>query len=71
MTQISRLSFGMYLMHMFFLSPISEWIIGGSAAEPRIPVCLAVPCIAVLTYVCCVVTAKLVSLVPGSKYLIG
>lgn len=70
-TQISRLSFGMYLMHMFFLSPISEWIIGGSAAEPRIPVCLAVPCIAVLTYVCCVVTAKLVSLVPGSKYLIG
>lgn len=70
-TELSRLSFGMYLMHMFFLSVISAWIIGGSAAAPRIPVSVAIPCIALLTYICSAVTTKLISFVPGSKYIIG
>ena len=32
---------------------------------------VAIPCIAVLTFVCCTITTKLISLVPGSKWVIG
>lgn len=70
-TGISKLSFGMYLMHMFFLSNIATFFVNGDQAHPLVPVCLAIPCIAILSYVCCVVTAKLISLLPGSKWLIG
>lgn len=70
-TDISRMSYGIYLMHMFFLSVIARWIVNGSQAEPLIPVYLAIPCIAVLSYVCCVVTCKVISYLPGSKYIIG
>jgi surface polysaccharide O-acyltransferase-like enzyme len=70
-TTISKLSFGIYLMHLFFLGPIAQWFVNGNVAEPRIAVYLAIPCIAVLTYICCVVTSKLISYIPGSKYIIG
>lgn len=70
-TELSRLSYGMYLMHLFFLSVIAAWFVNGSPASPRIPVYFAIPCIAVLTYICCAVTSKLISYLPGSKYLIG
>lgn len=69
--EISRLSFGMYLMHMFYLAPIAKWIIGGNAADPLLPVGLAIPVIALLTFVCCAITTKLLSLLPGSKYFVG
>ncbi|MCI5619349.1 MAG: acyltransferase, partial [Rikenellaceae bacterium] len=46
-------------------------VIGGNVAEPLIPVWLAIPVIAVLTYVCCAVTSKLISLIPGSRWIIG
>ncbi|MDO4497441.1 MAG: acyltransferase [Bacteroidales bacterium] len=68
---ISRLSFGMYLMHIFFLAPIASWIVNGDQANPLLPVWLAIPVIAMLTFVCCVVTSKLISLIPGSKWIIG
>ena len=70
-TGVSKLTFGMYLMHMFFLAPIASWFVNGNQAAPLVPVYLAIPCIALLTFVCCTVTAKLISLVPGSKWLIG
>lgn len=70
-TGISKLTFGMYLMHMFFLSRIAPVFVNGDQANPLIPVYLAIPCIAVLCYVCCVVTAKIVSMVPGSRWIIG
>ncbi|MGM9717963.1 hypothetical protein [Prevotella sp. P2-180] len=44
-TSIAQLTFGMYLMHLFFLPFVSEWIIGGDI--------------------------KVLSLIPGSKYVIG
>ncbi|MCR5077075.1 MAG: acyltransferase [Prevotella sp.] len=69
--EISRLSFGMYLMHMLFLAPIAGYIVNGDQAAPLIPVWLAIPCIAALTYACCVVTSKLISFLPGSKWVIG
>ncbi len=51
--------------------PISNVIIGGDAASPAVPVFLAIPLIALLTFLCCALTAKLLSLLPGHKWLIG
>ena len=68
---LSRMSFGMYLMHLFVLGPRARMIIGGNAAEPLIPVGLAIPCIAIITFVCCAVTTRLLSLLPGSRWVVG
>ena len=70
-TSISKMSYGMYLVHMFYLSVIASAFVNGNAADPIIPVSLAIPCIAVLTYACCVLTCKVLSFLPGSKYIIG
>ena len=68
---LSRMSYGMYLMHMLYLGPIAAWIIGGSPANPALPVWLAIPVIAILTYICAAATTRLLSLLPGSKYIVG
>ena len=68
---LSRLSFGMYLMHLFFLAPIATWLIGGNVADPLLPTWLAIPAIAILTFICCAVTTRLLSLLPGSDYIVG
>ncbi len=70
-TEVSKLSFGMYLMHMFFLAPIAGLIIGGDPSNPLLPVWLAIPVIALLSYLCCIITTKLLSFLPGSRYFIG
>lgn len=70
-TSLSKLSYGMYLMHLFFLAPIAGYFVGGDVANPIIPVCFAIPAIAVLTFICCAITSKLISLIPGSKWVIG
>ena len=70
-TGISKLTFGMYLVHMFFLSQIAPAIIHGSVTDPLLPVSRAIPTIAILTFICCVVTCKLISFLPGSKWIIG
>ena len=70
-TGLSKLSFGMYLMHLFFLAPIAGIFVGGNPAEPVIPVYIAIPCIAFLSFVCCAVTSKLLSFIPGSKWFMG
>ncbi len=70
-TSVAKMSYGMYLMHMFFMVPVATWIIGGDPASPSIPVWLAIPSIAVLTYLCCIITTKLISLIPGSKWVVG
>jgi len=49
----------------------SRFLIGGDIAHPLLPVWLAIPVIALLTFMCCAVTTKLISQIPGSKYLIG
>ena len=68
---LSRLTFGMYLMHMFFLVPIAGLVIGGNPAEPRLPVWLAIPTIAVATYVCCALATRLLAFLPKSKWFAG
>lgn len=71
LTGLSKLTFGMYLMHIFFLNSIAPLIIGEDVANPLVPVALAIPCIAVLTFTCSALTTKLISLIPGSKWVIG
>jgi hypothetical protein len=61
----------MYLMHMFFLAPIAVYFVNGNMAEPLIPVYAAIPVIAVLCFICCAVTTKILSLLPGSKWIVG
>ena len=70
-TGIAKLSFGMYLAHMFFLAPIATWIIGGDNANPSIPVWAAIPAIALLSFICSALVVKLLSFLPGSKYIVG
>ena len=70
-SSLSRLSYGMYLMHLLFLAPIASYIIDGNVASPLLPVWLAIPVIALLTFVCSAITTRLLSLLPGSKYIVG
>lgn len=69
--EISRLSFGMYLMHILYLAPIANFVIGGNNADPNVPVWAAIPLIAVLTFLCSAITTKLLSLIPGSRWFLG
>ena len=50
---------------------LPELIIAGDAANPLLPVGIAIPVIAILSYLCCVITTKLISLIPGHRWLIG
>jgi surface polysaccharide O-acyltransferase-like enzyme len=68
---ISKMSFGIYLVHMLYLAPIAAFFVGGNSAEPIIPIALAIPVIAVLTFICSTVTVKILSYLPGSKYIVG
>lgn len=64
---MSRLSYGMYLMHIFWLG-LWVTVFKHNMAMPTVA---AIPCIAVATFVCCYVTTKLISYIPGSKWVIG
>lgn len=70
-TDISKLSFGMYLMHVFLVAPITQYIIHGNPAEPLVTVWIAIPVATSLCYVSCYAICKIVSFLPFSKYLIG
>ena len=70
-TSLSKLTFGMYLVHLFFLGNIAKLVIGGDVANPLLPVWLAIPVIAIATYICSALTIKLISLIPGSKWIVG
>ena len=66
-TDLSKMSYGMYLMHIFWLG---LWV-GVFKQTLALPTVAAIPAIAVSTFVCCYATTKLLSLVPGSKWVIG
>lgn len=69
--ELSRLSFGIFLIHLFFLAPIAAYFVAGNQAEPLIPVAIAIPVIAVLTFLCSTIAVKILSYLPGSKYIVG
>ena len=66
-TDMSKLSYGMYLMHIFWLglwTTVFKHTLG-------LPTVAAIPCIAVSTFICCFITTKIISYIPGSKWIIG
>lgn len=68
---ISKLSFGMYLIHIFFVIPVSQFFINGNPAQPLIPVWILIPLATLISYIFCYISCKLLSYLPGSKYIIG
>lgn len=64
---LSKRSYGMYLMHIFWLG-LWVTVFKDTLALPSVA---AIPAIAATTFVSCYATAKLVSLMPGSKWVIG
>lgn len=64
---MSRLSYGMYLMHIFWLG---LWVTIFKH-DMALPTVAAIPSIAIATFICCYVTTKLISYIPGSKWVIG
>lgn len=70
-TDISKKSFGMYLVHMFYLSAFAGYLIDVDVANPVLPPYICIPVVALCTYICCYITIKLVSYLPGSKWLVG
>lgn len=66
-TSMSKLSYGVYLMHIFWLG-LWVGIFKGTLALPTVA---AIPAIAAATYVSCFVTARIIAFIPGSKWVIG
>lgn len=71
---LSKMSYGMYLMHIFILVPvfsfvgrwIASWGVSAVAATP-----LTIVITAFATYISAFAVTKLISFIPKSKYLIG
>lgn len=65
--ELSKLSYGMYLMHIFWLG---LWVAVFKSVLP-LPTVAAIPVIATCTFICCFVTTKVISLIPGGKWIVG
>ena len=65
--EMSKLSYGMFLMHIFWLG---LWV-SVFKSTLGLPTVAAIPVIAVCTFISCFVVTKLISLIPGSKWIIG
>lgn len=63
---ISKLSYGMYLMHIFILVPTFAWVTSWGIGTPA-----TIFVSALLTFLFCAGIARLISLLPKNKYLIG
>lgn len=64
-TEISKLSYGIYLMHIFVLNAI-YLLIADLLSTP-----LTILTVGLLTFVVCIIITKLLSFLPYSKYVIG
>lgn len=62
----SRLSYGMYLMHMFVLMPVFAWVRSWGIPTPMVMLLSAF-----ITYVICATAARLIAFLPKSKYIVG
>lgn len=66
-TSMSKLSYGVYLMHIFWLGFWVQLV----KTDLAMPSAAAIPCIALGTFISCFITARLISFIPGSKWVIG
>ncbi|MBQ1209496.1 MAG: acyltransferase [Bacteroidales bacterium] len=67
LTDMSKLSYGMYLMHLLWLG---VWV-GLFKDTLALPTVAAIPAIAVCTFASCYLNTKLLSFIPKSKWFIG
>jgi surface polysaccharide O-acyltransferase-like enzyme len=63
---ISHLSYGIYLLHMFVLVAVFDIVSAWGLTTP-----LTMIVSALLTFTCSAIVAKLISLLPKSKYIVG
>ncbi len=63
---ISKLSYGIYLMHMMFLTPAFTWVSSFSLPTPLVMIGSAA-----LTFIASILTTRLLAYLPKSKYIIG
>ena len=63
---ISKLSYGMYLMHMFVLVPVFAWVRSWGLVTPLVMLISAA-----VTYMICAVAVRLMKYLPKSKYIVG
>lgn len=62
---VSRLSYGIYLMHIFILGFMQQLI------APHLPVAWAIVAVGCATFAGCIVVGLVLSRIPGSKWIIG
>lgn len=65
-SEVSNLSYGIYLMHIFILGMVFSVIETMSLSTP-----ITIILTGVLTFVLCCIITKLISFIPNSKYIIG
>ena len=63
---VSKLSYGIYLMHLFVLVPVFAWVKSWGVATPFVMLISAA-----FTYVICMVIARLIAFIPNSRYIVG
>ena len=63
--KLSGLTYGIYLMHIFILPKIHDFI------SPTFSVPLTVVIVTTATFVICVILCQLLRLVPGNQYILG
>lgn len=63
--EVSRLSYGIYLMHIFVLNAAY------SLLSPHFGTPATIVLTGAATFLCCIVVAKVLAMLPGSKYIVG
>ena len=63
---VSKLSYGMYLMHMFALVPVFAMVSSWNLPTPLVMIVSAL-----ITFVVCAVVTRLLVFIPRSKYIVG
>ena len=63
--KISMLSYGIYLMHIFLLGFMQQWI------APHLTVLPAILAVGSATFLGCIAVSLLISRLPGSRWIIG
>lgn len=62
---VSQLSYGIYLMHIFVLGLMQQWI------APHFSTLPAILIVGTSTFLCCILITRLLSLLPASRWIVG
>lgn len=67
LTELAKHSFGIYLSHIFIIHFITQPLVSSLMLPPY----LAIPIMAIVTYLCCYIIIKMITFLPKSKYMVG